>query len=103
MNSQVSLIFPIFFLVLVIIMVVAISILLISLSKQGDERKKHIKTKAMANSFVVILIILIIDVVRTIVMMILGLPGSPYPFIYLFIISLAFLVALIVNKKKYGD
>lgn len=88
---------------LVLSMIALVAFLFFSLAKKGDERKNHIKSKAMVNAFVIIVGILFIDVLWTMYRMIIGQAGSPYPFVYLFVVSLVFLISLIFNKKKYGD
>jgi hypothetical protein len=88
---------------LVLLMIALVANLLISLARKGDERKNHIKTKAMANAFVVIVGILLLNVIWTMYRMIIGQAGSPYPFAYLFVVALVFLIALIFNNKKYGE
>ncbi len=89
--------------ILVLLIIALVATLLVSLAKKGDERKNHIKTKAMANTFIVLVVLLLLDVAWTMLQMIIGQAGSPYPFVYLFVVSLVFLISLIINKKKYGD
>lgn len=88
---------------LVLLMIGLVANLLISIAQKGDERKTYIKTKAMANAFLILLGVLLLNVIWTMYRMIIGQAGSPYPFVYLFIVSLVFLISLIFNKKKYGD
>jgi hypothetical protein len=88
---------------LVLLMIVLVANLLIPLAKKGDERKAHIKTKAMANTFLILVGILLLNVIWTMYRMIIGQAGSPYPFVYLFVVSLIFLISLIINKKKFGE
>ncbi|MCG8401752.1 MAG: DUF2178 domain-containing protein [Firmicutes bacterium] len=83
-----------------IIMFISISYMFYSLTKQGDERKTLIKTKAMSGTLVAIIAILIIQIVVSIITnhQLEGLN----PLIFLTIISVVFFFLLIFNKKKYG-
>lgn len=89
--------------ILILLMIALVVNLLVSLTKKGDERKNHIRTKSMANAFMVLVGILLLDVIWTMFRMIIGQAGTPYPFVYLFAVSLVFLISLVINKKKYGD
>lgn len=86
-------------------MVVAISSLLISLAKQGDERKNFIKSKAISQTFLIMVGVLVIEIGKSLYTgfvkgaKIEGLS----PFILLFVLSIVFLASLLINKKKYGD
>lgn len=86
-------------------MMIAICILLISLAKQGDERKNFIKSKAMSQSFIIVVGVLIIKIGESLYTgFVKGekIEGMN-PFTFLFIISIVFFVSLLINKKKYGD
>lgn len=86
-------------------MILAICTLLISLAKQGDERKNFIQSKAMAQSFLVVVGVLVIYIGGTLYKTFTnnGAIKGLNPFIFLFVISIVFFVALLINKKKYGD
>ncbi|MFD1673104.1 hypothetical protein [Alicyclobacillus fodiniaquatilis] len=101
--SPIFLIISVVYVLLVISLIALVVFLLVSLASKGDERKTHIKIKAMANAFIVLFGILLLNVIWTIYRMVIGQAGSPYPFVYLFVVSLVFLISLIINKKKYGD
>lgn len=89
--------------VLVLVMVGAVTIMLVSVARRGDERGNHIRTQAMAYAFVAVVGFALLDVIWTMIRMISGQSGSVYPFAYLFITALAFVIALAVTRRRYGD
>lgn len=82
-----------------------IGLTLVSLPKLGDERKKRIKMEAQSYTFTVIIGLLLLKIIgqmyRTL------WKNGEYegidPFVLLLVISIVYLVALQVSKKKYGD
>jgi len=88
---------------LVLAMAISVVLLVISVAKRKDERKIHIMDKAMANAFAVSWGLLLVNVLWTTIRIITGQGGSPYPFVYLFVMTLIFLISLLFNNRKYGD
>ncbi|WP_353947982.1 hypothetical protein ABNN70_12595 [Sporolactobacillus sp. Y61] len=82
-----------------VISLICIITLLFSLAKQGDERKQYIKSKAIQQTFVITVGILVIDIISSLVTD----DHTINPFIFLTVISVVFLIALLLNKKRYGD
>ncbi|HWR23990.1 MAG TPA: hypothetical protein VN366_11010 [Feifaniaceae bacterium] len=83
-----------------IVMSISIGYMLVSLAKQGDERKTLIKAKAMSGAFIVVIGILAIRIIASIVAN-RQLEGLN-PLIFLAVISIVFFILLIYNKKRYG-
>ncbi|MFR4162086.1 hypothetical protein QJR30_05770 [Paraclostridium sordellii] len=78
--------------------------MLISISKQGDERKKYILSKSCTQSFLVYTGILFIDVIYTIFLekySNFGIENTPI--VSLGLISIIFTVSIFINKRKYGN
>ena len=79
--------------------------ILLSLAKQGDERKNFIQSKAMSQSFIIVVGVLIIEIGDALYTGF--IKGEKMegvnPFTLLFVISIVFFVSLLINKKKYGD
>ena len=79
-------------------------ILLYQLTKKGDSKKEFIKTKSMADTLQITVMILVIDSIA----FGFDLRGndegylSEDPIFLLFLISICFLVSLIRTKRKYG-
>ncbi|NHC43215.1 hypothetical protein G6549_25340 [Bacillus sp. MM2020_1] len=95
--------------ILISLMVILISLglivyLFISLSKQGDELQKHIKDKSVIQTFYfTIFYLVIISIPKMLyVDFIRGGKFGLNPFAVLAMISVYFLLALMINKKKYG-
>ncbi|WP_207737144.1 hypothetical protein [Paraclostridium sordellii] len=78
--------------------------MLISISKQGDERKKYILSKSCTQSFLVYTAILFIDVIYTIFFeKYSNFVMENTPIISLGLISIIFTVSIFINKRKYGN
>lgn len=90
----------IFILVALISMIV---FMLYSLAKQGDERKRLIKTKTMSTTFLWTIAILIEEVIRMLIKNDPNNPNITNPLLVLMTVSIIFFVSLIIYKKKYGD
>ncbi|MGX9933638.1 hypothetical protein ACW0KB_20835 [Virgibacillus salarius] len=95
----------IIFLGLNVLILLIIGTLLYQLAKKGDERKEYIKTKTMADTFLITIGVLFLDIVFSIYNVIVndGEVITNNPFIFLFIIAIVFLICLLFNKRKYGD
>ncbi|MFQ3544417.1 hypothetical protein Q7A53_10030 [Halobacillus rhizosphaerae] len=93
------------FLGVLLLMIVLIGSLLASLAKQGDERKNFIKRKTMADSFVLVVGMLMIDILQSFYQIYIkgGEPVHLNPFMLLVWISVIFLIAMLVNKKRFGN
>lgn len=94
-----------FFLVLIIILALIVS-MFISLSKQGDERRKMIVEKASANTFAITAVYLLFCVAENIYKVVSGKDLSPQglnPFVTLIVIAIIYTFELFYHKKKYGD
>ena len=90
--------------------VLAISIalivaMLVSLAKQGDERRRAILENACVSTFYITLGILTADVLRCAALVFIdGLNAESIPsFALLALIAAVFAVALAVFRRKYGD
>ncbi|MBB4826675.1 small-conductance mechanosensitive channel [Sporosarcina luteola] len=81
-----------------------IAFLLFSLTKQGDERKNYIKQKAMSQTFVVIIGVLLIEIAVSVYTSLTDNPGTTglNPFTFLVTITIVYFVSLIINKKRFG-
>ncbi|WP_242854221.1 hypothetical protein [Paraclostridium sordellii] len=78
--------------------------MLISISKQGDERKKYILSKSCTQSFLVYTTILFIDVIYTIFFeKYSNFVMENTPIVSLGLISIIFTVSIFINKRKYGN
>lgn len=77
---------------------------LYSLSKQGDERKNHIKQKAMSQTFAVIVGVLIIEIGVSVYASMTNNSGTNglNPFTFLVTITIVYFVTLLINKKRFG-
>lgn len=83
-------------------LIVLIILFLVSLSKQGDERYEHIKTKAMVNSFYATVGALL----GKLCLSIFNIGNQPNRVIsnlsLLIVVAIVFLVSLGWQKRKYG-
>ena len=93
------------FLGVLLLMIVLIGSLLASLAKQGDERKNFIKRKTMADTFVITVAMLIADILQSFYQIFIKGGESVHlnPFMFLVWISVIFLIAMLVNKKRFGN
>lgn len=82
-----------------------IVVMLVSLAKQGDERRQAILGKACVSTFYITLGILIADAIRNAILVYIdGWEGGAIPsFALLAFIAAVFAAALAVFKRKYGD
>ena len=88
--------------IIFIILVMLIVTFLVLLSKQGDERYEHIKTKAMANSFIAVVGSLMVKLCSA-MFDISNRPNSTLSHLSLLVtVARIFLVSLVWQKKKYG-
>lgn len=94
---------PILLLGVFLLAIILIALQLYSLAKQGDERKNMIKTKAMAETFSIIIGILVIEIgVSVYASFTGGEPSRLNPFTFLVVITIFYFISLLVNKNKYG-
>lgn len=78
--------------------------MLISISKHGDERRKHILSKTYTHTFLIYTGILFVDVVYTIFFeKYSNFVIENTPIITLGLIAILFTISLFVNKRKYGN
>ena len=84
--------------------IVTIVLLLVSLARQGDERRRMIRDRACICTFYISLGVLIADTLRSAILVYVdGMESNTlHPFVLLTIIALVFAVALAVFKRKYG-
>jgi Ni,Fe-hydrogenase I cytochrome b subunit len=80
--------------------VIFIGLVLYSLAKQGDERRNFIKLKAISNTFAVIIVISLIEIVVSVVK---KESAEMNSFSFLVTISIMYLLMLLYYKKRYGD
>lgn len=90
---------------IILVMGISIVIMLLSLSKQGDERRNFIIDKAIKKTFITIITVLMLYIVKDFyVFFIKGLnPNGIEPFSFLSVISIAFALDLLFTKKQYGN
>lgn len=90
---------------IILCLLITIGLLILSLSKQGDERNSFIKSKSMSQTFLIMVGFLIIKIGESLYVTFVsgGKVDGINPFIILAVISVVFLISLILNKKKYGD
>ena len=95
----------ILFFIFILSMFVVIGLLLVSIAKQGDERKKLIQTKTMTYTFVSVVGLLVFEIFESIYVVFVKemKPEGINPFTLLVTISVVFLIILLYNKKKFGD
>lgn len=85
--------------------VICIAVMFVSISKAGDERRRHIVEKACGGTFLITLGMLIISVMENLVLVFL-LQREIHrinPFILLMVISVVYAVQLVYYRKKFGD
>ncbi|MBK3493689.1 hypothetical protein JFL43_02200 [Viridibacillus sp. YIM B01967] len=97
--------FLIIFLGIILCLLITIGLLLLSLAKQGDERKSFIKEKSMCQTFLIMVCFLIFKIGESLYLTFVraGEVVGINPLIFLTEISIVFLISLILNKKRYGD
>lgn len=94
------------FIIFLLVSIAVIGIMLLSLAKQGDERRDMIVRKASAKTFAVIVVYICFFVVKNIYLIVSGTDVSPKgmnPFVTLVTISLVYMIELFYHKRKYGD
>ncbi|TAN68475.1 hypothetical protein WS9_005870 [Paraclostridium sordellii 8483] len=104
-NIQMFQLYSVYFAMIFLVVSFICSIfMLISISKQGDERKKHILSKSCTQSFLVYTGILFIDVIYTIFFeKYSNFVMENTPIVSLGLISIIFTVSIFINKRKYGN
>lgn len=92
------------FLGLLVVAIGLIVVTLLTLPRLGDERKDFIKMKAQSYAFTIVIILLTLELIRNIYITIRTEEtySGMNPFSFLVAISVVYLVALQVSKKKYG-
>ncbi len=91
------------FVAILVLLVLLIVVFLFFLSKQGDERFKHIKTKAMANSFIATVGALVVKLCYAILNPdAQPVNGTLSNLSLLITIAIIFLISLVWQKRKYG-
>ena len=94
------------FAVFLIAVISIIIIMFVSLTKQGDERRKMIVEKASAQTFAVTVLYLLFCIAKNIYKVVSGTDMAPEgmnPFVTLTVIAVIYMFELIYHKKKYGD
>lgn len=101
--------------VVTILMCVVINSLLVSIAKQGDERKEFIKNKAMSQTFTITVLMLFLNVLISVAKPIAKAyeftPVTTYlenvsdanSLTLLTSISIIYFITLCINKRKYGN
>ena len=86
-------------------MLAAIVAMVVSLARQGDERRRMIVAKAGLNTLCVVVAYLFFCVVEGVVVSVRG--GAPAedldPFVTLVVIAMIYAAQLFYFKRKYGD
>lgn len=89
---------------ILILSAVCTAFMLISITRQGDERRKHILLKTCTHTFLIYIGILFVYVIYTIFF---GKYSNfiieNTPIVSLGLIAILFTVSLFVNKRKYGN
>lgn len=96
----------ILFAIFLIATISAIVAMILSLAKQGDERRKTIIEKASTNTFAVTVLYLFFCMAENIYKVVSGRDAAPKgmnPFITLTVIAIIYAAELLYHKKKYGD
>lgn len=87
-----------------VVSVICSIVMLISVSKQGDERKKYILSKTCTQSFLIYTGILFIDVIYTVFFeKYSNFVIENTPIVSLGLISIIFTISIFINKRKYGS
>lgn len=87
-----------------ILSVICTVFMLISISKQGDERRKHILSKTCTHTFLIYTGILFTEVIYTMFFeKISNFILENSPIISLGLVAILFTINLFVNKRKYGN
>ena len=94
-----------FFQVIFLLCVISIASMVVSLSRQGDERRQMILTQASSQTLYITVALLILTNLEQIIRIFSGNGPSQgmNPFIFLAVISLVYAVCLHHYKKKFGD
>lgn len=103
MNADLVLALVTFFFIITIVVIIS---MFVSLSKQGDERRKMIVEKASAKTFTVTILYLLFCIAENMYKVVSRTDLSPEglnPFITLTVIAMIYAVILVHHKKKYGD
>lgn len=91
-------------LIFFIVSIICSGSMLFTLIKKGDERKKHILSKSFAQTLLIYIGVLLVDVLYTILI---ESKGGFYienaSLLSLGIISIIFTISLFFNKRKYGN
>ena len=91
-------------LIFLIISAICIVIMLISISKQGDERRKFILSKTYKPTFLISIGILLADVSYTLFLeRFTHFYIEDTPILYLGVVAIVFTISLFVNKQKHGN
>ncbi|MBO3443434.1 hypothetical protein [Clostridium sp. CCUG 7971] len=104
-NVQMFQLYSVYFAMIFLVVSAICSIfMLISVSRQGDERKKYILSKTCTQSFLVYTGILVIDVIYTIFFeKYSNFVMENTPIVSLGLISIIFTVSIFINKRTYGN
>lgn len=97
--------FMLLFFGVMIMMIISIIAMVISLSKQEDERRQFILNQAIRKTFIIMIGVLMLYIFESVYCVFtkgININGIN-PFICLFVISLVFSFELLFTKKKYGD
>lgn len=90
--------------IILILSAICIILMLVSIFKQGDERREHILLKTCTHTFLIYTGILFADAFYTIFFEKSGgFTIENTPIISLCLIAVLFTVSLLVNKRKYGN
>ncbi len=90
--------------IILILSAVCTVFMLISIARQGDERRKHILLKTCTHTFLIYTGILFVDVIYTIFFEKYGnFAVENTPIVSLGLIAILFTISLSVNKRRYGN
>ena len=95
MTTLMLIVFAVFLVVLIVLDIMMI----VSLLKQGDERRQLIVWKASAFTLLVVVLTLILDIAESIAM---AEAMQINPFIKLSITAMVYFISLVSLKKRYG-
>ncbi|MCJ7856163.1 hypothetical protein MUJ63_07555 [Lachnospiraceae bacterium NSJ-143] len=94
------------FFMLMSLSIILIVFMLFSLSRNGDERRKMILSKACSSTFYIMVGMLVLDIIYQFISFGAGRHGAYRgfnPFITLCVLAVVYTINLIYFKKKYGD
>ncbi|OCN00881.1 hypothetical protein A7X67_10595 [Clostridium sp. W14A] len=90
--------------IFLIVSVICTIIMLVSIFRQGDERRKYILSRTCTHTFLICTGILFLDVIYTVFFeRYTHFTVQNMPVFYLGIVAIVFTISLFVNKRKHGN